>query len=643
MNDIRGGRSGRIVQRLNEHYLFFIVLAIVICSRIPFVANLHAVILLNQDFNPEHFGRLFLDNDIPAADDSEAGENASTFSLVSIYYWLPLLFYRIGVPFEAFAGLHAMLVLPLIAIGIYRLALSLFEIPRIACLAVLIFLFKDFALFRLNLGYPLLLNSTIYQSDTAYIFVIFALGAMASGRVISTAVWIAGLALLNPTSLVTLTTCFAFYLLFSGRLRRADRWTIASIVMIGLGALVAFAFVSAATPIRDPAPVAARALAIIGNAHLNPHISMPLVFIVAQIVIAAGLIYSVFVERMLKQGETNVKQRADARCLSYAVLGAYVLLGWIGYWILFVTVPEWQLIIAPAKIFMVAAIFLSAYAAFALHSAWVRFPVFVVCVLALAVYFIDLSRLARMQSWSGAALVLMCVILAAIPVGFLARGKLGKDALMLRTFWLHALIAVFLCDFGERATRVFRSGELDVAQAFYEIQMQIKARIPIDSIFVPYRYRGTVTNQYGPFRNWPFRTYSRRGGFVFWSFGRTMYFNTNLRHNLEATHYAAFGINLWDEVLREADAARRENPFFYYTGVRFDGGMPRMEATPIWTILSAPYDELKDRLLRMSLDEFKQRAAAMGASHVIVSLDPGKGREPGAIVENGYFSVVEVE
>ena len=122
-----------------------------------------------------------------------------------------------------------------------------------------------------------------------------------------------------------------------------------------------------------------------------------------------------------------------------------------------------------------------------------------------------------------------------------------------------------------------------------------------------------------------------------------MYFNTNLRHNLEATHYAAFGINLWDKVLCEADAARRESPFFYYTGIRFDGGMPRMEATPIWTILSAPYDELKDRLLRMSLDEFKQRAAAMGASHVIVSLDPGMGREHGAIVENGYFSVVEVE
>ena len=76
---------------LQEHYLYAIVLVVIVITRLPLLANLHELVLLNQDTNPEHFGRLFFDHDMPVEDDSEVGENSRTFSLASLYFSLPLL------------------------------------------------------------------------------------------------------------------------------------------------------------------------------------------------------------------------------------------------------------------------------------------------------------------------------------------------------------------------------------------------------------------------------------------------------------------------------------------------------------------------------------------------------------------------
>lgn len=58
--------SGRIGKLLKEHNLFAVMLALIIVSQPPYLANLHAVMLLGRDFSMEHFGHLFVENDIHA-------------------------------------------------------------------------------------------------------------------------------------------------------------------------------------------------------------------------------------------------------------------------------------------------------------------------------------------------------------------------------------------------------------------------------------------------------------------------------------------------------------------------------------------------------------------------------------------------
>ncbi len=633
----------RAWQLARDHRLFVLILAAIFISRVPFLANLHAVLLLNQDFNPEHFGHLFFENDIPAADDSEAGENAGTFSLVSIYYWLPLLAYRIGVPFQFFSGLHALLALPLLSFGIYRLTLALFGNPKIACLAVLVFLFKDFALFRLNLGYPILLNSTIYQSDPAYIFVLFSISAILEKRQMMAASWIAMLGLLNPTSAATLGACYVLYLGFSGELRPMSRKTFISLLIIGFAAFVAFVCVTAATPLRNPAPEAARGLAILGNSHLNPHISMPAIFLAVQCLIFAGLIFTIFVERSLAASQIETDRRTCARQLGYALFAAYLIFGWCGYWLLYVMSPALLVMVAPAKIFMVAAIYLAPYVAYALYWVGNRYPIGTVTAVGFGVVFVDKTWLVWLRTADASIVGGLLLCLLIVVLGALMARYTRLERRQASSMWLYAVITLFLYDFGQSATRIFRSGDVAVGNAFYQIQLQIKKQTPSDSIFVPYRYPGTLSNPYGPFRNWPFRTYSRRGGFGFWAVGRNIYFNSARRHELESAGFAAFGVDFWDSVLGEADAAKRRDPLFYYTGIRTDGGMPRLEATPVWTILAKPYDALQETVSKMTLDEFKKRSAALGASHVIVSRDRGAGTELHGLLENDYFVVLPVK
>ena len=633
--------TSRAWQLARDHCFFALILGVIFISRFPYVANLEAVILLNQDFNPEHFGHLFFDNDIPSVDDSEAGENARTFSLTSIYYWLPLLAYQIGVPFQFFSGFHALFVLPTLALGVYRLALALFNNPKIACLAVLIFLFKDFALFRLNLGYPILLNSTIYHSDPAYIFVIFSLLAMLEKRLILVALWIGVLVLLNPTWAVTLTACFGLHLLFQGHFWSPKRSIFISFSIIGLAAFVVYMFVTAATPITNPVPELTRDLAIRGNSHLNPHISMPTVFLMAQLVIIFGLIFALSVEHRLAKGSAPSKQRACARNLGFAMVAGYLIFGWISYWFLYVTAPKLLVVIAPAKFFIIIAIYLIPYVAFALYLIWKRIAMSVVIVLALAVFVLNPTSIAHVRDARMVAAVLVPFLLLALFAIWITFRFQGASVPDLRVKWW-LLIAVFLIDFLQTTTKIFRTGEIEAAKAFHQIQLEIHSTVVANAVFVPYRYAGVTGNHFGPFRNWAFRTYSRRGGLVFWAFGRSIYFNTILRQDTEEACYAAFGIELWGSLLRESELALRRDPLYYYTGIRFDGLMPHLDPTPIWKILIKPYEDMKEKISAMSLEEFKRSAAIMGATHIIVSRAPGIGQELHGLVENEYFVVVPV-
>lgn len=617
-----------------------IVLAVILLSRIPFLLDIHAITLLNQDTNAEHFGRLFLNHDIPVQDDSEVGENARTFSLVSIYFWLPLAFFRLGVPFEFLAGLHLLFVLPLAALGIYRLSMSIFGDRHIAVLGMLVFLFGDFLFFRLNLGYPLLLNRAHYYSDGNVVPILFALSAMLDRRHLASSVWIALLALCNPTSAVSLTACYLMFMILSGDLGRKTPGIMLSFVIIASGALLSFVFVRLAMPIQFPAPEAARDLAILGNAHFHPHISNPVTFLLAQATFACGMSYAIFVERRADRISTHAVQSSRSYCMSVAMLALYISFGWGAYWILFVTSPTLALVFAPAKAFVIVALFLCPYLGHALYRAWQRLPMWTVVAVAFLVLGFEFNLI-----WTGRYLLVIATFCVALTVAsrYLPRaiddGRKGRY----RSLLFAALFLVLVSDFGWNATKIFRSGEVAVARAFYDIQLQIREKTPASAFFVPFRYAGTTTNPFGAFRNWPFRTYSRRGANLFWLAGRNIYYNSARRHALEVSSYAAFGIDLWDSVITKARTERQANALLYFTGIHIDGWRPRAESCAIWSTLVEPYDMLKRKVAAMNLDEFRIAAEALGATHILVSRDPGMGPKLNGMLGNEYFVVVPVK
>lgn len=616
-----------------------IVLAVVLLSRIPFLLDIHAITLLNQDTNAEHFGRLFLNHDIPERDDSEVGENARTFSLVSVYFWLPLAFFQLGIPFEFLAGLHLLFVLPLATLGIYRLSISIFGDRHIAVLGILVFLVGDFLFFRLNLGYPLLLNRAHYYGDINVVPILFSLSAMLDRRHLASSVWIALLAICNPTSAVSLTACYLMFIILSGDLGRRTPGIMLSFVIIASAALLSYVFVKLAMPIQIPAPEAARELAILGNAHFHPHISNPVTFLLAQAIFVCGLSYAIFVERRADRMSTHAVQGSRPYCMSVAMLALYISYGWGAYWILFVTSPALALVFAPAKVFVIVALFLCPYLGHALYRSWQRLPMWTLVAVALLVLGFESKLL-----WTGRYLLVIAIFCFAVTVvsRYLPRAIERGQREHYRSLLFAALFLVLVSDFGWNATKIFRSGEVAVARAFYDIQLQIKDKTPASAFFIPFRYAGTTANPFGSFRNWPFRTYSRRGANLFWLAGRNIYYNSARRHALEVSSYAAFGVDLWDSAIAKARAERQANAFLYFTGIHIDGWRPRAESSPIWSTLAEPYDMLQRKVAAMNLDEFKIVAKALGATHILVSRDPGMGPELNGMLGNEYFAVVPV-
>lgn len=625
---------------LQEHYLYAIVLVVIVITRLPLLANLHELVLLNQDTNPEHFGRLFFDHDMPVEDDSEVGENSRTFSLASLYFSLPLLFFRFGIPFDFFAGLHALFVLPIISYGIYRLAIEIHGEKRIACLAVLIFLFRDFLVFRLNLGYPLVLNQMIYYSDANVIFILFALIAMIRVRLITAACWIGLLVLCNPTAIGTISTCLVLFLYLSRResLPSHRQIFISFLVLVG-AAGAAFIAVLAATPIRNPAPEAARILSIQLNAHFAPHIESPIRFLFAQFVFVAILIYAIFVETSRqRKGASQANAFLAPLHLSYAMFAAYVCCGWIAYWTLYIFWPVVFVMFAPAKSFMICSIYICIYVAHALYLFWSRWATSTVVVLGFVILFFQPENV----GYPTYRPILFTMLLVISGIDVVARERTGLINRWRIDVGFSVLLLVMICDFLQHSTQVFRSGQLNTASAFYDIQLEIKNKISPQAIFVPYRIVGAVRNQYGPFGNWPFRTYSRRGANAFWLTGRNIYYNSALRHQLEVQSYAAFGIDYWDDLLRESEKVKKADPLFYYTGLQVVDGKLMLKSTPMWSYSFRSWDKLVSMVSTMSLAEFMQVAARLGATHVIVSRDPGQASQIVSGIQNDYFVVLSV-
>lgn len=625
---------------LQEHYLYAIVLGVIFITRFPFLANLQELVLLNQDTNPEHFGRLFFDHDIPEEDDSEVGENSRTFSLASLYFSLPLLFFRFGVPFDFFAGLHALFVLPIISYGIYRLAIEIHGDKRVACLAVLVFLFRDFLVFRLNLGYPLVLNHMIYYSDANVIFILFALLAMIRARLITAACWIGLLALCNPTAIGTITVCLVLFLYFSQResLPLHRQIGIPCLVLVGAAA-IAFLAVQAATPIKNPAPEAARILSIQLNAHFAPHVESPMRFLFAQVILVVILTYAIFVEKFRRRkGASEENAFLAPLHLSYAMLAAYVCCGWIAYWILYVFWPVVFVMFAPAKIFMLCSIFICIYVAHALYYFWSRWGLSTVVVLGFVILYFQPENV----GYPAYRPILFALLLVVAGIDVAARKMRGVFNRWHINAGFSVLLLVMVFDFLQYSNYVFRSGQLNAASAFYDIQLQIKSKISPQAIFVPYRGVGTVRNQYGPFGNWPFRTYSRRGANAFWLTGRNIYYNSALRHRLEVQSYAAFGIDYWDDLLRESEKMKEADPLFYYTGLQVVDGKFMLKSTPMWSYSFRSWDKLVSLVSTMSLAEFSRIAIRLGATHVIVSRDPGQMAKTVSGIQNDYFVVLPV-
>ncbi len=618
---------------LKQHRIFLGIFVILVLIRLPLLWHIPEYLLLNQDYNPTHLGQIFWGEEWPRLDDHEVGENARYLAWTNIYYLIPTLAYKLGVPFNFWYGLHLLLGMPLLLLCQYFLAYVLFRNPGQACFAALNFHFAKW-IFELNFGYTLVFDYSIYQGDIPHIPAAAFLVFLIRGNLALAGLCSLVLSLLNPTYGVN-----AWIILMSWMVWRwwrrgyAPEGMIPAGLLAGAGVLGAYVLVTLATPIKAPVPQEVRDFCILTYFHFTPHI-----FAFKYWVLTAslfGLLLGAWcIDRWRRPPGEVDNPREPARVMGFFLF--IFLFYYLGvYFLLYVASPSVFILFSPSKSGLFLVFLANAYFSLALYNllgSYLPYSLLPISVYAYLVY--------RDQTGMLVAAVLGLIWVLGI-VALIAKKSPGFEFRPMVWSQAGAVALLLLYSCGVTLAQLY-SPRMTHAAQLYDVELKIKESIPKDAIFVPYNPPGS-TNTFGPFRGHPLRTFSRRGVLIYWSLLRNAYFNSQERMAHEVRAYReAGGIDVWGNMLAKARKSREEEPLRYYLGIRTNPF--QIEKTSYnWEIVLQEKKKLKDYIYPVNLEDYLDYGRRLGATHVLICKDPARKVENyPVLVGNDYFSVIEI-
>lgn len=661
--------DGRMRRILDQHGLFVVIFLVATLLQAPKLFHIKEYVLLSQDYNPIHFGHLYYENDIPDADDSEVGENRRTFSLSSANFWIPLIFYKLGIPFEFFVGLHLLLGFPSLLACLYFLSIVLFKDKLFGIFSSLLFCLNEFWIFKLNIGYPILFFRGYYYNDITYTFLILSILFILKNKYQYAGLFSIITMLFNVTLGINIVGLFLFHLVMTKRLWKIERNTLHALILILIGIVLSFFMIKMSTPINNPAPEQAREFAILAYSHIAPHIQNPLKYFKATAFLLIMIIYAYSFERHIRLRIKGYICK-EFQEMSRTVLLFFIFQGLFAYWVLYINIPNLFIMISPSKTYILCTFYISIYVAYSIYdtfslSKWIALFFIVIALFNLTSFTrgYPADRMWYIASTIMAINLIFYLFHKNTPVKrqISTPGQVRKAFLMrfphvARPFvdaeWArvcrHTLILAFGIIFcfihiANKAEKLYNRSKLKVAESFYDIQLQINNKIEKNAIFVPYRLPETNINFYGPFGNWALRTYSRRGALNISSVGRNAYFNSMERHLNEEKFYMAAGIDLWKDIQKESMDYKKSDKLLFYTGISLYPSLRISNSTPLWDILTNKTNRMEKYMNSLNLDGFIGYARKIGATHVIVSKDPGiEIAGYPVILGNAYFSVIKI-
>jgi hypothetical protein len=592
------------------HTPFALFFAVLLGIHLRKAQNWQEHLVLSQDWNPVHFGRLALDDDMPAADDSEYGENPRRYRYVCLAMYLPTVLARLGIPVESAAVVHVALAYPLLALSLYGLTFAATGSAYAALLGVLLFALRDFSFARLNRNLHITLNQYYSYNDLYYSFCGFAMWAALLGRPLTAAVWTGLTVLCHPmlgaNLAVVVCGSWAFSLLATASV--GDFLAPLGLLLACLA--LAFAGVRLATKdfvsCNDPE---AQESCLRVYPELTPHALTPVDYYIAMamllIFLGAGLIQAL-----------TPAQGATPGTLAMYAGGLTVFLAWaIGaYWLFYTRwLPLYQMT-APGK----ALVPLTLLALPPVAQAWAGLldsvPLLVLVALAAWRWYLEPGDAGRWfrRYWLvlAAGVGLSLVLLPPHPLlaPYSLAGRVIAPAFLA---WAVLRESLFF----------FKSPERARARAQLDIARQVRQTMPAEACFLPYNLTEDAPNLL--WKCFAFRTFARRGYFTYWCVFRNAYFDSLLRYQNASKACAFLGIDLWTTLRESLKTLRASEPLHFFTGIKRLWPLEISPCTPLGQV-RLDLDMRIRQNAAQPLPQFMRFARKMKATHLLVSLPPGK-------------------
>ena len=647
------------------------------------------IVLLNQDCNLRHFTLLFWNNDIPLIDDNLAGENARYMGFSQLYFAIPLLCYKIGIPLFVFEWSHILFDIPSLLVGLYTLS---YVMTRKTAMSVFASFFTFYCLSDLwsGFGYPLEMKNILYYSDFALVPISFFLAVLCSGRIVLSGAFAALTVLFHPT--LGVNCCILLFMRTAlGCLyyKEEKLKAIISLGIAGTACLIAAFFVSWSFSPEHIDPEI-RNILIASYGHLIPQINGRFFYRLAFLVllVLAGIV-------MFRRKINFIQNAPESTFLTTKSLLAASIIQPIGvYAFTIVFLPTIYIMLSPSRFWMLPLIFVSVFIGQAVYkliekmgtlpilaflslSLWsIKIPpcyIFLkysqyfcfAILLGIALHSLNKEKLFafyynfRNKKLSHYDLLLLGggLLLADLAVYYWRQAHYFAviAALLLAE---HLIYEWFNSDFFMKSARalaimllfvmiglnsfvVLNNPMLEIKHYEYDICKQINEKLPENAILAPYRSTVFSSNPLLNYYPCALRTYSRRGAIYYWQIGYNAFFNSKMRYDIEDRCFKAAGVDVFGTLIGKSRKLRKENILGYYFGSENESDLTHSEN--VRDILLSSMSEFKNKIKNMSLDEFMNYASKIKVTHLIIPYDAGKlPPDIKPLCMNKYFYVIEV-
>ncbi|NKC11470.1 MAG: hypothetical protein GKR94_04460 [Gammaproteobacteria bacterium] len=631
--------------------VFAFALAITVVAFV-YGANYLNFLQFSQDFNPVHFAKLYVHNDMPSLDDSEVGTNARTYGLVSMYFWLAVvaeaiwtdgayvvyaLYTLASVPFFAFA---------FFCLGRAYIGSALGGIAFVGMIAAM-----DAAIYRLNLGYGFSLFNFAYVNDFTLAFGALSLASMMQTRYVATGLLLMVALILNPTIAVhflciSLGTVILRELMTQRQI--PIRPVLAILIPAAIGIIGALVQVKLAVPHPNPIDAEIRAIAIRTYGHSSIHYGGLLPYIRTMVsLLLAFCLYSLYLR---KQDSAPAGWRGG-QPLAWTVVVGLILMPGIWYWLSYTYTPALFITTGPSK-FLLAAVVLAALVLTDVVFRTIKdFPALSVLVFVGAL--IVIFAIPYINARAGAYRVLPFVVFSGLVLSF-ATSRNWRVVILLQS--IEQALTSFISD-TERLQAIAKTiiagalaatfvvgaamplidGRLDYAQEFRSFKRELTQHLDGESILVPYTAPGSTHSRFGAFKSVVLRTDTRAGAILFWSVGRNAYFNDRLRHENEERVFRAANLPTWKEALSDHRREWEKAPRQYLTGASKQNGRVSFTQPKVFELVRERRQALQKRLADYSWPDFQAFACRIGGTHVVYFKDVAQSAPANALIEAPQF------